>query len=59
MAQACLHKLGCGQLCVAPYWPHALLNVVNGLVPRTVGWPVVRKMHAEKRDALLKEAKMK
>lgn len=54
MARACLQMIGCGEQCVAPYWPHALLDVVNSIVPSRLSWGIVRNMHQEKRDKLLK-----
>jgi len=55
MAYACLSMLGVGDVSVAPYWPHALLDYVNEWVPgKLLSWPAVRKMHQQKRDALVK-----
>jgi 17beta-estradiol 17-dehydrogenase / very-long-chain 3-oxoacyl-CoA reductase len=53
MAKACVRMLGCGELSVAPYGPHAFLDVVNGLVPTKMSWGIVRDMHEKKRQALL------
>lgn len=53
MAQACTRLFGSRLLGVAPYWPHALLDVINEWVPAYLGWPIVRKMHEEKRLELL------
>jgi short-subunit dehydrogenase len=55
MAFCCVRMIGCGvQPSIAPYWPHALLDVVNGFVPRSLTWPIVRGMHQQKREELLK-----
>ena len=55
MARACLQMIGTGKQSIAPYWPHALLDTVNALVPSCFSWPIVREMHNEKRIKLLKE----
>eukprot|EP00597_Dinobryon_sp_UTEXLB2267_P006867 CAMPEP_0170085646 /NCGR_PEP_ID=MMETSP0019_2-20121128/20477_1 /TAXON_ID=98059 /ORGANISM="Dinobryon sp., Strain UTEXLB2267" /LENGTH=219 /DNA_ID=CAMNT_0010302211 /DNA_START=332 /DNA_END=991 /DNA_ORIENTATION=- len=57
MAYACLRMIGCGEQSVAPYWPHALLDGINSWVPNSLAWPIVRKMHQEKRDKLLSKEK--
>ena len=55
MAYCCVRMIGCGaQPSIAPYWPHALLDVVNGFVPRSLTWSIVRGMHQQKREAMLK-----
>jgi 17beta-estradiol 17-dehydrogenase / very-long-chain 3-oxoacyl-CoA reductase len=55
MAEACLRMLGSGEQSIAPYWPHAVLDIVNGLVPSRLSWDIVRNMHMEKRESLLKK----
>lgn len=54
MARSILHKVGLKQLSIAPYWPHALLDWINQLVPERVAGEIVRKMHQKKRDELVK-----
>jgi len=55
MAHACVHMIGSGETSVVPYWPHALLDVANAYVPgRLLGWALVRSMHLEKRNSMLK-----
>ena len=53
MARACVRMLGCGEVSVVPYGPHALLDGINNLVPKSLTWSIVRDMHAKKRADLL------
>lgn len=55
MAFACLKFLGSGKLGFAPYWPHAIQDILNELVPTSSTWALVRKMHTEKRLKMLAE----
>jgi len=57
MARACVRMLGSGEVSVAPYAPHALLDGVNSLVPRSLTWSIVRDMHGKKRADLLAKEK--
>lgn len=57
MARACVRMIGSGELSVAPYAPHALLDFINQLVPRCLTWPLVRDMHEKKRKELLDKRK--
>ena len=54
MADACVRMVGRrGLLTCAPYWPHAILDVVNSWVPHILVWSAVRDMHTAKRNELL------
>jgi 17beta-estradiol 17-dehydrogenase / very-long-chain 3-oxoacyl-CoA reductase len=53
MAKACVRMFRCGEISVAPYGPHAFLDVVNFLTPAKLSWGIVRDMHEKKRQALL------
>ena len=56
MAYACLRMIRSGEVSVAPYWPHAILDIVNAFMPgRALTWSIVRKMHQDKRDLMLKD----
>jgi 17beta-estradiol 17-dehydrogenase / very-long-chain 3-oxoacyl-CoA reductase len=57
MAKACVRMLGCGEVSVVPYAPHALLDYINRWVPRQLTWGIVRDMHQKKRTALLEKTK--
>ena len=54
MAYCCLRMIGYKKVSIAPYWPHAFLDFVNGLMPERFSWSIVRKMHQDKRDLLMK-----
>ena len=57
MAHCCVNMIGTGYVSVAPYAPHALLDAVNSLVPRSLTWSLTRDMHEKKRqDMLLTQA---
>lgn len=53
MARACMRMLDCGETSVVPYAPHAVLDCINRLVPKRIAWGIVRRMHQEKRQAIL------
>lgn len=57
MARACVRMIGSGELSVSPYAPHAFLDFVNALVPRSLTWGIVRDMHEKKRRELLDKRK--
>lgn len=57
MAQACLRMIGTdsGKINAdAPYFPHAVLDIINNLVPTKWTWKIVTEMHKSKRDNKVK-----
>jgi 17beta-estradiol 17-dehydrogenase / very-long-chain 3-oxoacyl-CoA reductase len=56
MALACVRMIDSGEHIIAPYWPHAILDIVNEYVPgKAFSWQLVRKMHEDKRALMLKD----
>jgi short-subunit dehydrogenase len=56
MASSCLRMISTdsGKInASAPYFPHFILDVINGVVPAKWTWAIVRKMHEDKRKEKL------
>jgi 17beta-estradiol 17-dehydrogenase / very-long-chain 3-oxoacyl-CoA reductase len=57
IARACLARVGCGEVSVIPWWPHALQSFVMQLLPESVKNKVFINIMSELRDEELTERK--
>jgi len=57
MGRACVRMVGCGELSVAPYAPHAVLDAASALLPYCASFSLVRQMHEKKRQEKLRHSK--